>query len=143
MKRLLSALGLSLALAAPSTALADEKEAETCLRNKIWNDYNDGWAVRTATTTKLAQGEHKIYLVTLYAGNQYKLRVCADGKVNDVDLVLHNSKGEELARDQSDDREPTIAFKPTATETFYVAVYMASTNAAGEKAGTALAVIFK
>ena len=59
-----------------SVAIADEKEADDCLRNKIWSGYDDGWAVRTATTTSLAQDDHRVYLVTLYAGNEYKFEVC-------------------------------------------------------------------
>ena len=79
------------------TAQADEKEADTCLRTKIWSGYNEGWAVRTATSASLEGGEHRIYLVTLYAGNEYKLQVCADSNVLDVDLVLHDADGNEIA----------------------------------------------
>ena len=46
---LLSTAGLG-----TGVALADEEEADTCLRTKIWSGYNEGWAVRTATSASLA-----------------------------------------------------------------------------------------
>lgn len=128
-----------------STALADKKEADTCLRTKIWAGYDDGWAVRTATTAELAEGEHKIYLVTLYAGHEYKFQVCGDKQSNNVDLVLHDQEGKELARDESTDREPIVTYKPKSTETYYVAVYAqdVADEAAGKKAGVAMAVTYR
>jgi hypothetical protein len=132
-------------LLASGPALADQKEADTCLRTKIWSGYDDGWAVRTATTAELAQGEHRIYLVTLYAGNEYKFQVCGDAQASNVDLVLHDQSGKELARDKSDDREPMVTYKPQTTDTYYVAVYAASVagDAKGPKAGVALAVTYR
>ena len=124
------------------TAVADEKEADTCLRTKIWDGYNEGWAVRTATTASLNQGEHRIYLVTLYAGNEYRLQVCGDSNAGDLDLVLHDAAGQELVRDQSDDREPMVVYKPAVTETYYVALHAAQING-GQSAGAAMAVTYR
>lgn len=138
----LAVLPLSLLGMGP-TALADETEADSCLRTKIWSGYEDNWAVRTATTTTLGPGEHRIYLVTLYAGNEYQIKVCGDKGVNDVDLVLHDADGKELARDKSDDREPSLGFKPEQTATYYVAVYAADLAAEVKSAGVALAVTYK
>ena len=45
-----------------------------------------------------------MYLLTLYAGNEYK-SVCADKAGKDMDLVLHDLNGKELLRDESADRE--------------------------------------
>ena len=104
-------------LSVSGAAIADEEEADTCLRTKIWEGYNDGWAVRTATSATLAEGDHRIYLVTMYAGNEYRLQVCGDANANDLDLVLHDANGTELMRDESDDREPLINFKPSSTDT--------------------------
>ena len=49
--RFLALFGL---LTAGGIAIADEEEADTCLRTKIWEGYNEGWAVRTATSATLA-----------------------------------------------------------------------------------------
>ena len=141
---LLAAAALPLTFV-PSAAHADKKAADTCLRTKIWAGYDDGWAVRTATTAELAEGEHKIYLVTLYAGHEYKFQVCGDKQASNVDLVLHDQDGKELARDESSDREPTVTVKPQNTDTYYVAVYAQdlSDEAKNAKAGVAMAVTYR
>ncbi|MEL6348134.1 MAG: hypothetical protein AAFV53_33810 [Myxococcota bacterium] len=129
-------------LSTADVAQADEKEADTCLRTKIWDGYSDGWAVRTATSATLAEGEHRVYLVTLYAGNEYKLQVCGDKASADVDLVLHNADGKELGRDSSSDREPVLMYKPESTETFYVVLYAADVEE-GQSSGIAMAVTYR
>lgn len=126
-----------------SLASADEAAAESCLRAKIWDGYNTGWAVRTATKTTLAQGEHRVYLVTLYAGNEYKVMACGDSAVANVDIVLYDSKGVQVATDSSGDREPQLTFTPGATDTYYVAVHATKMNEATGKGGIATAVTYK
>ena len=90
MKSIIRSLPFLALLIAPS-ALADKEQSDSCLRTKIWEDYTEGWAVRTATNTQLKVGEHKIYLVTLYAGNTYKFMVCGDESAVDIDLALHDA----------------------------------------------------
>jgi len=130
-----------LALLIGGFAIADEKEADSCLRDKIWSGYSEGWAVRTATTTTLAQDEHRVYLLTLYAGNEYKVQVCADKSSKNIDLVLHDVEGNEILRDEDNSREPILVYKPAETQTFYVAVYAAELKDA--KSGVALAVTYR
>jgi hypothetical protein len=124
-------------------ANADEKDAEQCLRAKIWSGYEQGWAVRTATTTSLEKDSHRVYLVTLYEGNEYKFQVCGDKNANNLDLILHDDQGKEIQRDKSTDREPMLTFKPKATQTYYIAVYAANIAKDVEAAGVALAVTYK
>ena len=138
--RFLALIGM---LTAGGIAIADEEEADTCLRTKIWEGYNEGWAVRTATSATLAEGDHRIYLVTMYAGNEYRLQVCGDANANDIDIVLHDANGIELMRDESDDREPMVNFKPSSTDTYYIAVYAGSLAKGQDKAGVAMAVTYK
>ena len=125
------------------SAQADEKEAEDCLRNKIWAGYESGWAVRTATTITLEEEAHRVFLVTLYEGNEYKFMVCGDGDSKNLDLVLHSADGKELMRDQDENREPLLVYKPTETQTYYVAVYAASVSEEAEGTGVAFAVTYK
>lgn len=141
MHRWILAAGLAGALLSP-LAQADEKEADTCIRNKVWDGYSEGWAVRTSTSATLGEGEHRVYLVTFYAGNEYLLRVCGDGSAENVDLIVYNAAGEELTRDTSQDREPSLTFKPSTTETYYVVVY-ASDVQEGKKSGIAMAVTYR
>lgn len=130
-------------LLATQFAMADEAAAESCLKTKIWEGYNTGWAVRTATTTSLGEGEHRIYLVTLYAGNEYQLMACGDSDFANADIVLYDSLGNELLRDTKADREPIVSYKATATDTFYIAVHATKLNASDKKAGIATAVTYK
>ena len=139
----LAALAALPAIALPVAVTAGEKEAKTCLNTKIWDGYNDGWAVRTAVDATLKQGEHRVYLVTLYAGNQYSIKACGDKSMANVDLVLHDKDGKEVARDKSEDSEPSLSYTPPATGTFYVALYAANLVAEARDAGVAMAVTYK
>lgn len=141
MHTLLLAALVSGALVTP--ARADEEAAETCLRTKIWQGYSDGWAVRSSTTTSLGEGEHRVYLVTLYAGNTYKMLACGDTDIANIDLVLYDAKGNQVLSDPSSDREPIIEFSPKDTDTYYVAVHASKLNVAGTKAGVATALTYK
>ena len=122
-------------------ANADEKEANTCMETKIFTGYQSGWAVRTATSSTLAQGDHRVYLLTLYAGNDYKLEACGDKGVKDLDLILHDVDGNELLRDNTNNREPSITYKPAETQTYYIAVY--ASELSEEKGGVAVAVTYR
>jgi hypothetical protein len=138
-----STLFTTLGLLFAATAYATEEAAESCLTDKIWAGYSDGWAVRTATTTTLKQDEHRVYLLTLYAGNEYKLQVCGDKGAKNVDLILHDLDGKEILRDESDSREPTVVYKPEETQTYYVAVQATELKEKSESAGVALAVTYR
>ena len=128
-----------------STAVADGKsESDKCLRDKIWEGYSQGWAVRTATNTSLSAGQSKIYLVTLYAGNEYRFLVCGDGQSQDIDLALHDAQGLVKVHDNGEGADPVVNFTPDSTDTYYVAVY--AQTVAGEEgslSNVAMAVTYK
>ena len=142
MRALLITLGLTLGLVAPS-ALADDKDAETCIRTKIWDGYADGWAVRSATKALLRTGEYRVYVLTMYKGTEYRFQACGDKSAGDVDLMLHNAKGEEIRRDKDEGREPELSFRPANTDTYYIVVYLASETDATQRAGVALATTYR
>jgi hypothetical protein len=143
MKRVATFLGLMALLFSSPVAHADEAEAESCLRTKIWDGYNEGWAVRTATSATLAQAEYRIYLVTLYKGNEYRIIGCGDRASADIDVVLHDSEGNVLAQDESENRQPVVTYKPSATDTFFVVIHARRLKKAGEKAGVGMAVTYR
>lgn len=126
-----------------SSAHADEEEAETCLRTKIWDGYTSGWQVRSQTNTALGSGEHRVYLITLYAGNEYKFMSCGDKNAANLDIVLYDAQGNVLVTDASNDREPAVSYTPTVTDTFYLAVHGSRLNNTAEKAGVSTAVTYK
>ena len=137
-----AALTLGALFIAP-TAFADEDEAESCLRTKIWDGYNDGWAVRTATSASLKQGEYRIYLVTLYAGNEYQISGCADANAKNIDIILHDADGNVISQDKTSDRQPMLTHKPTTTDTYFVAVHATELVDTTTAAGVGMAVTYR
>ena len=141
-------LVLSSSIVLPSNVVAEQGEAETCVRNMVWDAYPEGWAVRTITTAKLGEMEHRIYMLTLYAGNEYRLIACGDKTMVNVDLVLYDSDGRLMLQDQVQDRQPVLTYKPESTDTFYVAVHATERAKKGKaandpKGAVALAVTYK
>jgi len=135
---------LALALLNLSTpAHAGESEAESCLRTKVWDGYAKRWGVRTMTSTTLPDGKTRNYLVTLYEGNEYKVRTCADEAITNLDVLLYDVKGAVIARDSTTDREPEITFKPPSTGTYYIVLYNRQATTAGSEGGAAMAVVYR
>lgn len=132
---------LATLLSAP--ALADETAAESCLKNKVWEGYGSGWEVRNMATAALRQGEYKVYLVTLYASTEYRITACGDTEISNADIVLYDALGNQVLKDISADREPTLSYTPSATDTFYVAVYATTLNNGTGKGSIALALTYK
>lgn len=120
---------------------ANEKEAESCLRTKISNDYKENWAVRTTNSTTLQEGEHHVFQVILYAVNEYRIQGCGDKNAIDVDLVLYDEEGKEIARDDSVNREPILTVTPEKTATFYVLLH--AVDVAGQDTAVAMAVTYR
>lgn len=121
----------------------DELAAETCLRTKVWDGYADGWGVRTMTSTSLASGATRNYLVTLYKGNEYQIRTCGDDSVKNLDVYLYDLNGAVVKQDASKDREPMLDFKPEQTGTYYIVVHARELADAGKEAGVAMAVTYR
>ena len=103
----LLALGL---MAGP--AEAGKRDAEDCLRTRVWDGYGDGWGIRTMTSTELAAGKTRNYLVTLYKGNEYRIEACGDSAVQNVDVLLYDTNGNVIKRDETEDKTPRFEFTP-------------------------------
>ena len=138
--RFLTSMGL---LAAGVALAGDELAAETCLRTKVWDSYAEGYGVRTMTSTSLAQGATRNYLVTLYKGNEYQIRTCSDDLVKNLDVYLYDLDGKVIAQDATVDREPGFGYNPTSTGTFYIVVHARELTDATKEAGVAMAVTYK
>jgi hypothetical protein len=136
----LAALALCTLVTTP--ALAGESEAETCLRTKVWEGYNEGWGIRTMTSSELAEGKTRNYLVTLYKGNEYKISTCGDANVAKLDVLLYDTEGNVVTRAKEVNREPMIAFTPEDTGTYYIVLYLREV-VSKKNAGAAMAVVYK
>ena len=140
MVKLLASAITAMALFTP-TAQADEAQAETCLRTKVWDGYADGWGIRTMTSTLLDSGATRNYLVTLYKGNEYQIQTCGDKQVNNLDVLLYDLDGNVVLRDDTTDREPKLEYKPTSTATYYIVVH--ARDLEKDAAGIAMAVTYR
>ncbi len=131
------------ALISATLALASAKEAEDLLRSKIFAGYAAGWSVRTATSVELGAGAHRVYLVTLYAGNEYKVLASGDNNVQNIDLVLYGSDGKQVATDTTNDRDPVMTYKPAKSDSYYVAVHASALVDPKAIGGIATAVTYR
>lgn len=138
---LLTALIGSFLFTAP--AVAGETEAETCLRTKVWEGYNDGWGIRTMTSSMITEGKTRNYLVTLYKGNEYQIATCGDESVTKLDVLLYDTEGNVVTRAKEVNREPKIEFTPDDTGTYYIVLYLRETDGKKKEAGAAMAVVYK
>ena len=134
----LLALGL---MAGP--AEAGKRDAEVCLRTRVWDGYGDGWGIRTMTSTELAAGKTRNYLVTLYKGNEYRIEACGDSAVQNVDVLLYDTNGNVIKRDETEDKTPRFEFTPEETGSYYVVVYMRGLEEGKENGGVAMAVVYR
>ena len=142
--RSLALLALTLGCAlVPTTAQADEEEAETCVQAKVRDSYAQGWSVRTTTTATLGQGEREVYVLTLHSGNTYRVLACADAQIENVDIVVYDAEGRAVASDPSQDREPVVEIEPAMTGKYYVAVFASAVTEPGAQGGLATAVTYK
>lgn len=130
-----------LGLAGP--ALADEAEAESCLRTKVWDGYADGWGIRTMTTATLDFGATRNYLVTFYPNKEYQIQTCGDDTVKDLDVVIYDLEGKVQKRDETSDKTPAVTFKTDSIATYYVVVHAKELTGADAKAGVAVAVTYR
>jgi len=131
------------ALLASYSAFAGESEAETCLRTKVWEGYNDGWGIRTMTSTEITEGKTRNYLVTLYKGNEYRIATCGDESVGKLDVLLYDTDGNVVTRAKEVNREPKIEYTPENTGTYYIVLYLREIDGKKKEAGAAMAVVYK
>jgi hypothetical protein len=133
-------IGLLVGLSAP--ALADEDDAETCVRAKVRESWAEGWSVRTGAKATLSATEHHVYAVTLQEGNHYRVTGCGDSRVADLDLVIYDSEAAVIVDDKTDDRQPEVELVAPVTGTYYVVVYVGATTEPSP-AGVATIVTFR
>lgn len=126
-----------------STAHATEATAENCIKQKVWEGYNQGYGVRTMAVSTLGNQEYKVYKTTLYAGNEYKFLACGDEEITNVDLVLYDVLGNRLAFDPFTMREPFLVYTPSTTDTFYIVVHATQMTNPTRKGAAAIAVTYK
>ena len=115
---------LSIAACTLATSAQAKDPTMDCLRTKIWDTYNEGWSVRSSSDAEVGFGQTSFFKVTLLKGRAYRVLSCAEDGVIDLDLLLYDKQGAVIARDDTQDREPTLAYTPEKTGTYYVVLYL-------------------
>jgi hypothetical protein len=95
------------------------------------------------TSTVLDSGATRNYLVTLYKGNDYRIQTCGDGAVANLDVLLYDTSGNVVLRDETKDKQPMIEYKPDATGTYYIVLHARELEGGKASAGIAMAVTYK
>jgi len=124
-----------------NVAFADSSEAEACLRAKGWDNYEQGWALRSMSTDTMTKGDFSSYKVTFYGGREYKISTCGDVNFKKLGLHLYNLNGKPVESAGSNGREPFLSYTPKQTETMFIVVQ--ANKMTSDKGGTALAVFYK
>ena len=130
-----------LGLLASSPAVAGKKAADDCLKTKIWERYGDGWQIRASSGSELALGKTKYYRITLLKGQRYQVLTCADESVEDLDILLYDSKGLLLHRDDTTSREPVLSYEAQVTGVYYAVLYMRGLKQESADAYASMALI--
>ena len=127
---------LTLGLSAHARGPTDD-----CLRTKVWDTYGEGWSVRASTEVELEFGKTRFYKVTMLKGRAYRVVTCAEDQVKNLDVLLYDKDGAVLARDQTTDREPVLAFTPEKTGVYYVVLYLRDLENRDAHAGASWALL--
>ncbi|MFM2245925.1 MAG: hypothetical protein RL071_1999 [Pseudomonadota bacterium] len=118
-------------------------EAEICQHNRLDADYNEGWSLRGADTTRVAPGEDATYALTLVKGHEYRLQVCADGGAAALGLHLVDEDGVVLSKADGRGRELELRFSPAETGAYYVVLDVSEPAPGVLRSAAALSVEFR
>jgi hypothetical protein len=134
MKRfLLPTLAAGALLAAPIAQLiASQLGAKVTALAIMKGLAENGWIIRDGAIDELEQGDSKVYPVTLYFGNTYKIVAAGDEDAADVDIgIYYGPEGKFLVKDDDDSNVAVVTVTPGYTDQFYVKVVMAKTKTGG------------
>jgi len=114
--------------------------AEACVNIKAWDDYDEGWRVRSISAELMDPSEGRNLAVSLLEGNQYRFFGCAQSSVGDLQLRVYSEHGRVVAVDSSQDRQPQVDFRPTVSGTYHVVLTAPEEEG---KLGAALGVLYR
>ena len=123
--------------------LPDEEVARDCLETKVWEDYDEGWSLRTLDASSAGEGEMQAYPLTLMASNQYEFIACSDEKVHAIDLSLADNDGDVIAYEEVDGREALLPFEPEETDTYYLTVSAIEVAETASRVGLSVGILYK
>lgn len=133
MKRILFSALAALALALPTMQIiASQMGAKVTALGVARILTENGWTVRDGAIDVLQPGGSKIYPVTLYYGQQYRIVAAGDEEATDVDVgVYYGPEAKFLAKDDDNSKVAVVTITPGYTDQFYIKVVMARTVSGG------------
>ncbi|MBS0659181.1 MAG: hypothetical protein JSR82_13140 [Verrucomicrobia bacterium] len=133
MKRFLLIALATLALALPTVNIvASQMGAKVTALNVARLLTESGWTVRDGAIDVLQPGGSKIYPVTLYFGQQYRIVAAGDEEAADVDVgIYYGPEAKFLAKDDDNSNVAVVTVTPGYTDQFYIKVVMARTKTGG------------
>lgn len=127
---ILPALALLLCSMPANRAIAreleeSEKEVEFQIQAVIQAQSKDGYELAfPRTLDTLARGAQAPKTVLLYPTNQYSIVAVCDQKCEDIDLIIKDESGREVASDRNDDAVAVVTLVPPAEGRYLVSVRM-------------------
>ena len=76
--------------------LGSPREARGCASERLIASYEDGWSLRRNTMLRLAKGDMRAVEVSLYAGIQYSVGICGDGKTDGLSLEIVDARNQTI-----------------------------------------------
>lgn len=123
-----------------SPALASDA-TETCLQAKMWETEEQGYAVRAVSTKSLAVSEFETIKTALFSNREYVVRSCADKGVSQLDLVVYDGQGQEIARSTDKGRSPNLTISPQTAASVYIVVQVRGATPGPH--GVSIGVLYK
>jgi len=123
--------------------LPDESQARSCLEVKIWNTYDDDWAMRSLEVDHMAQSEFKVYPLTLVQGMDYQFIACSEEKTDAIQLSIYDDKGNILTENKVNGRELLLEWNSDKTQDIFLSVQSFVNDQEVKQMGTSVGILYR
>jgi hypothetical protein len=105
-----------------SGLLGDREDVQACLSDQLRAGQEAGWSMRGSVTSGLRPDSARGVAITLVAGLEYRISICADGQGETMAVVLYDPDGERVQGRDLAGESMHIDLHPEQTGQFMVAV---------------------
>ncbi len=115
--------------------------SEACLKAKMWETEEQGYAVRAISTYDMKVSEFQTIKTALFSNREYLVRSCADTGVSLLELVVYDRQGQEIARSTGQGRSPDLTIKPQSAANVYIVAQVRGGSPGAH--GVSIGVLYK
>ena len=108
-----------------------EEEALSCTRTSIWEDYGEGWRVRSLTADVLSPGRDQVLQLALLPATTYRVSACVDGSAGQVQVELYDGDGRLVLAGAQGSRKKSLEHHSEAAGSAFVVVRHDGASEAG------------